>query len=975
MERQQEYLRLLQERNRLKKALTEKSEDERLKEEKEKGFSTNFRGANAPKDATSKALDKPVVKVQKALPMDMARRLAGENENNAQVPSKKRWTIESAYRRDGGSNDEEEPDASFTHQKSDPEASCVKDDETADASHLDVNQALAKKIQHLNEEQKKALLDLLLVTEVVTPRESGFVKEEQSLSVANTPADFKVTAPSNPPQPSWTSRKLRLRLKIYSTWDDGKYCTLQALRCRTTLASSEGRVQYLDVLPAFKTQIYSGLSAVPSSLEVYRKLPSLISSSRSSSVTSGEYWKGPISLTSPLEIVFEGSLQDSLSSMAMGSQFSSIDAFLEATNFLVWNGFYEDGTHGSNINNAGPAKDVDFYLDEKCVWSGQIPYAGALGDVAKANSSVLATPWVYETQPSISINICHGSVDSSKQKSPQRASKVVSQGILVSQSAEMAAGTPTRLSKRDDRGNQHQSSQSKPDWLQQESGSMLPQSRNDVVFASSSPSRPMLSPGPSPDRALQNADSAIPSKKAALLNRRARASRHSNIGTNNDLDVIPEGSDVPVNSHHPRLQSSLMHKNGSAASLKTEEQLRRSMDAVRHAEQFNLNRLEKSRDFDVDGSHGYVDDFGVLQEDDSINLDATSATFLESLKMVGKTSAVPSSSSLVADASLLTTPVKRSGSSRGSRRRAAAAASLMENTDDHLRQLLSPATPVSNPSSHGKGSRTQIPQQLPTSEIQEASSPSNQHRLEKRAANIGQFSAKLNTALSDINGILAGLPRKPSLQAFPNVTEANDPTPLRSRNTDANESVLESSSKLPVNKQTSNSAGFSSTTASDVMPQGSLWRLVIYTTHGDNNYVGLNGLECFDVHGRRVSFLSSAVVEEISAIPPDLTVLPGYEEDPRQVQNLLDGVNETKDDLHQWLAPQLQVAFEHLTKDQAQIASPYTGAIALISLRFTQTQQTLSALRIYNFNKSRTHNQRGVKRFALEVDGRTIFQG
>ena len=46
-----------------------------------------------------------------------------------------------------------------------------------------------------------------------------------------------------------------------------------------------------------------------------------------------------------------------------------------------------------------------------------------------------------------------------------------------------------------------------------------------------------------------------------------------------------------------------------------------------------------------------------------------------------------------------------------------------------------------------------------------------------------------------------------------------------------------------------------------------------------------------------------SLVSQISADPSDINVLPEYSDDPRVVQNLLDGVNRTRDDLHMWLAP------------------------------------------------------------------------
>ena len=57
------------------------------------------------------------------------------------------------------------------------------------------------------------------------------------------------------------------------------------------------------------------------------------------------------------------------------------------------------------------------------------------------------------------------------------------------------------------------------------------------------------------------------------------------------------------------------------------------------------------------------------------------------------------------------------------------------------------------------------------------------------------------------------------------------------------------------------------------------------------------GFEVFDERGELVP------VEDVWADPPDINVLPGNEDDPRVVENLLDGVNHTGDDLHAWLAP------------------------------------------------------------------------
>lgn len=71
----------------------------------------------------------------------------------------------------------------------------------------------------------------------------------------------------------------------------------------------------------------------------------------------------------------------------------------------------------------------------------------------------------------------------------------------------------------------------------------------------------------------------------------------------------------------------------------------------------------------------------------------------------------------------------------------------------------------------------------------------------------------------------------------------------------------------------------------------------IWSTWGDPHYVGLSGLEFFDNIGGCIK------VEQIKAYPPDINILPGYGNDPRTVEKLIDGTFFTWDDFHVWLAP------------------------------------------------------------------------
>jgi len=82
-----------------------------------------------------------------------------------------------------------------------------------------------------------------------------------------------------------------------------------------------------------------------------------------------------------------------------------------------------------------------------------------------------------------------------------------------------------------------------------------------------------------------------------------------------------------------------------------------------------------------------------------------------------------------------------------------------------------------------------------------------------------------------------------------------------------------------------------------LLPSGRKIKINILSTWGDPYYVGLMGIDVFDGNGHPV------FIDKIYADPPDINILPDYNDDPRTISNLIDGVNHTCDDLHAWLAP------------------------------------------------------------------------
>ena len=78
-----------------------------------------------------------------------------------------------------------------------------------------------------------------------------------------------------------------------------------------------------------------------------------------------------------------------------------------------------------------------------------------------------------------------------------------------------------------------------------------------------------------------------------------------------------------------------------------------------------------------------------------------------------------------------------------------------------------------------------------------------------------------------------------------------------------------------------------------------VFQFQLFSTWGDPYYVGLNGLEFYDENGYRLRLTEN----NITAHPHSVNVLPGVVDDIRTPDKLTDGVNDTYDGRHMWLAP------------------------------------------------------------------------
>jgi hypothetical protein len=253
--------------------------------------------------------------------------------------------------------------------------------------------------------------------------------------------------------------------------------------------------------------------------------------------------------------------------------------------------------------------------------------------------------------------------------------------------------------------------------------------------------------------------------------------------------------------------------------------------------------------------------------------------------------------------------------------------------------------------------------------------PPGGHRrmLRQRSERIDQVQEKVTSALASLAGMMATLPGSTRQQQQPEHAQLNlspihknMPVPGPSSSAVSGELLDRSldTSGVPLDDDIDDILAESYLESSvydiPVLPKGRIMELEVLSTWGDPYYVGLNGIDIFDHHGDIL--LLNEGIDSIEADPSDINVLSEYHDDPRTIANVLDGMNFTRDDLHVWLAPHGHTLTPRL---------PYVANITVALTKFT----TISLIRIWNYNKSRTHCYRGVRRCRIKLDNRVVFEG
>mmetsp|Transcript_34868 Transcript_34868/g.82969 ORF Transcript_34868/g.82969 Transcript_34868/m.82969 type:complete len:252 (+) Transcript_34868:281-1036(+) len=137
------------------------------------------------------------------------------------------------------------------------------------------------------------------------------------------------------------------------------------------------------------------------------------------------------------------------------------------------------------------------------------------------------------------------------------------------------------------------------------------------------------------------------------------------------------------------------------------------------------------------------------------------------------------------------------------------------------------------------------------------------------------------------------------------------------------------------------------------LPRGLTICISLWGTHGDPHYVGLNALELYDAQALRIPLTP----DQISAVPASINELPDVQahgvHDSRTPDKLVDGVNDTWEAQHMWLAP-------------------YTFGVPNRIFIFLDEPVTLSIIKVWNYARTPS---RGAAEMMLSMDGSIVFQG
>lgn len=369
MDRQAEYLQLLQERNRLKKKISAKSKEDLVNEERERGFSTHFQGAN--KKIEMKVVPQGKTSLASNSPKGSSRNDSETRRGWASVPPKfilgyqvdkvDEYTNSNEDDKISRDRDEDSYDEDFD-PFSDEDSLHPNIDATNPlvAPPTDFSDDLSHKLSLSPKQMKSvAVCDPSPTdSQKVGPKE---VVQLQEQSLDRSCQNSGMMSPRGDLSGSDEGFPVSIRIRIHSSWSKkSRVVSLAGIRLVVLNPSVPSGCVDLD-LSSFNVRVLCGFDVLPPSNEAVKSIRKLLCTTSRSSYSRGKSlaWTCPFNSASTIEINLSGELSIDVSRL-----FSSSAELLESTFLRIWNASDETPSECS------PARDVDVFCGVKSIFSG-----------------------------------------------------------------------------------------------------------------------------------------------------------------------------------------------------------------------------------------------------------------------------------------------------------------------------------------------------------------------------------------------------------------------------------------------------------------------------------------------------------------------------------------------------------------------------------------------------------------------------